>query len=512
VAEAPRRRVGLARGLTNYGDPEFALYLRRSFAKSMGFSDGMLDRPVVGVCAAPGDLNNCHRHLPELVEAVKRGALAAGALPLAFPTVSLGEVFLSPTSMFLRNLMSMDVEEMLRAQPLDAAVLVGGCDKTVPAQLMGALSADLPVVQLVTGPMMTGRLRGERLGACTDCRRFWARHRAGEIGREEIDRIEGRLAVTAGTCAVMGTASTMACLAEALGLSLPGTAAIPAVHADRLRAAEASGALAARMALEGGPRPSEIVTPVSVENALRALLALSGSTNALVHLAAIAGRLGIPVGLRRVNELSETTPVLVDLKPTGAGYMEDFHAAGGMEAVLRELAPLLRLDVATVTGETLGERLARPAAEPVDRAVIRSLADPLAPAGGLVALFGSLAPDGAVLKRAAATEALFEHEGRAVVFDGLEDLARRIDDPGLEVEPGDVLLLKNAGPASPAAMPEAGYLPIPSRLARAGVRDMLRVSDARMSGRRSGPSSSTPPPTRPRAGRWRWRRAATGSG
>jgi dihydroxy-acid dehydratase len=363
---AEKRRQGLARGLTNYGDPEFARYLRRSFAKSMGYSDAMLERPVVGICSSGSDLNNCHRHFPELIEATKRSVLAGGALPMAFPTISLGEIFLSPTSMFLRNLMSMDVEEMLRAQPLDAAVLVGGCDKTVPAQLMGAASADIPVVQLVAGPMMTGRLNGERLGACTDCRRFWARYRAGEIDRAQIDQIEGRLAVTAGTCAVMGTASTMACLAEALGLALPGTAAIPAVHADRLRAAEASGLLAARMAVEGGVRPSEIVTAEVVENALRLLLALSGSTNALIHLTAIAGRLGIPVSLRRLNELSDTTPVLVDLKPTGAGYMEDFHAGGGVPAVLRELEPLLHLD---------GERRHRP--EPA-----RALGVPPAGAGG----------------------------------------------------------------------------------------------------------------------------------
>jgi dihydroxy-acid dehydratase len=479
---AEKRRQGLARGLTNYGDPEFARYLRRSFAKSMGYSDAMLERPVVGICSSGSDLNNCHRHFPELIEATKRSVLAGGALPMAFPTISLGEIFLSPTSMFLRNLMSMDVEEMLRAQPLDAAVLVGGCDKTVPAQLMGAASADIPVVQLVAGPMMTGRLNGERLGACTDCRRFWARYRAGEIDRAQIDQIEGRLAVTAGTCAVMGTASTMACLAEALGLALPGTAAIPAVHADRLRAAEASGLLAARMAVEGGVRPSEIVTAEVVENALRLLLALSGSTNALIHLTAIAGRLGIPVSLRRLNELSDTTPVLVDLKPTGAGYMEDFHAGGGVPAVLRELEPLLHLDGKDVTGLSLRERLASPLLEPVDRAVIRSLGDPLAPTGGLVALFGSLAPDGAILKRAAATPALLEHEGRAVVFEGLEDLSGRIDNPNLDVAPEDVLVLKNAGHASPAAMPGAGYLPIPGKLARAGVKDMVRVSDARMSG------------------------------
>ncbi|MDX6752036.1 dihydroxy-acid dehydratase [Geminicoccaceae bacterium 1502E] len=476
-----KQKTGLRRGLTHYGDEAFALYLRKSFARSMGYSDAMLERPIVGICTSPSGLNNCHRSMPELVEAVKRGVLAGGALPLEFPTISLGEPYLHPTSLKFRNLMSMDVEEMLRAQPLDAAVLVGGCDKTVPAQLMGACSADIPVVQLVTGPMMTGRHRGERLGACTDCRRFWARFRAGEVAAEEIEAVEGRLATTAGTCAVMGTASTMACLAEALGMALPGSAAIPAVHADRLRCAEETGLVAAGL-VGSGRTPSRIVTAESIENAARVLLALSGSTNALVHLAAIAGRLGLDLDLHRLNALSDETPVLLDLKPVGDGYMEDFFAAGGMEAVLRELAPMLHGKCLTVTGETLQERLAKPMADPVDRRVVRSREEPVSPVGGLVALFGSLAPHGAILKRAAATPSLFEHEGRAVVFESLEDLARRIDDPGLDVTAEDILVLKNAGPASDACMPEAGYLPIPKKLAAAGVKDMVRLSDARMSG------------------------------
>jgi dihydroxy-acid dehydratase len=472
-------KQGLAGGLTNYGDPDFALYLRRSFARSMGFSTEMLDRPVIGVATSGGDFNNCHRLMPELVDAVKRGVLAAGGLPLDFPTISLGEVFLNPTSLMYRNLMAMDVEEMIRAQPMDAVALIGGCDKTVPAQLMGAISADKPAIQLVTGPMMTGRFRGERLGACTDCRRFWARYRAGAIDRAEIDAVEGRLAVTAGTCAVMGTASTMACLAEALGMSLPGTAAIPAVHADRLRAAEATGARA--VALVGsGLTPRRILTREAVENALRVLLALGGSTNAVIHLAAIAGRAGLPLSLARLNELSDTTPVLVDLKPTGDHYMEDFFAAGGLGAVLRELRDSLHLDCLAVTGETLGERLAGDT-DDVDRGVVRPKDDPIARDGGLVALFGSLAPNGAILKRAAADPSLFEREGRAVVFEDLEDLADRIDAPDLDVEPDDFLVLKNAGPIG-AGMPEAGYLPIPAKLARAGVKDMVRISDARMSG------------------------------
>ncbi len=470
---------GLFRGLTNYGDRDFARYLRRSFARSMGISTPLLDRPVVGIAATGSDFNNCHRAMPELVNAVSRGVLAAGGLPRVFPTISLGEVFLNPTSMMFRNLMAMDTEEMIRAQPMDAVVLIGGCDKTVPAQLMGAVSANIPAIQLVTGPMSTGHYHGERLGACTDCRRFWGRHRAGEVSTEEIAAIEGNLAVTAGTCAVMGTASTMACIAETLGMALPGTAAIPAVHSARLLAAEASGRAA--MTLTRNPvTPRQVVTEKSVENALRVLMAVGGSTNAIIHLTAIAGRAGIAISPDRLNAISDQTPVLVDLKPVGEGYMEDFFAAGGVGAVLRELKPLLHLDTIDVEDHTLEQRLAEPL-DWVDRKVIRPLDAPVSKVGGLVALTGSLAPGGAILKRAAATESLFESEGRAVVFESLEDLAVRIDDPALDVTPDDVLVLKNAGPRA-AAMPEAGYLPIPKKLARQGVKDMVRISDARMSG------------------------------
>jgi dihydroxy-acid dehydratase len=471
---------GLSRGLTNYGDADFSLYLRRSFAKSMGYSAEMLSRPVVGIAQSASGFNNCHRHFPELVEAVKRGVLAMGGLPLDFPTISLGEIFLSPTSMMFRNLMAMDVEEMIRAQPMDAVVLIGACDKTVPALLMGAASADVPAIQLVGGPMLPMGYRGERLGACTDCRRFWAKYRANEISRQDIEDIESNLATTTGSCAVMGTASTMAAIAEALGMSLPGTAAIPAVHADRLRAAEASGRRAVGM-IKPPLRPSRIITQRSVENALRVLLAIGGSSNALIHLTAIAGRVGAAVSLERLNALSDETPILVDLKPTGRHYMSDLFVGGGIGAVLRELKPMLHLDCMTVTGETLGERLSH---EPswVDRDVIRPLADPYQKDGGLVALFGSLAPGGAIVKRSAADPRLFEREGRAVVFSSLDDLAARIDAPDLDVSADDFLVLQNAGPKSGYAMPEAGYLPIPAKLARAGVKDMVRISDARMSG------------------------------
>src|SRR4051794_5381931 len=426
------RTTGIANGLTNYGDRDFSLYLRRSFAQSMGYSREMLLRSVVGIAYTGSGFNNCHRHFPELLDAVKRGVIAAGALPLEFPTVSLGEVFLSPTSLKFRNLMAMDTEEMIRAQPMDAVVLMGGCDKTVPAQLMGAISAGRPAISLIGGPMMTGRHNRERLGACTDCRRFWAQYRAGKISDEEISVVEGRLATTAGSCAVMGTASTMACITEALGMCLPGTAAIPAVHADRLRAAEATGIAAVRL-IGSSLTPDKIVTQKSVENALRVLLAIGGSTNAVIHLTAIAGRAGAAVSLTRLNELADTTPVLVNLKPVGNGYMEDFFAAGGMGALLRELKDLLHLDCMTVTGETLAERLARQEETYVDRTIVAPRDKPLEPQGGLVALFGNLAPQGAILKRSAADSNLFENEGRAIVFSSLEDLSARIDDPALDV-------------------------------------------------------------------------------
>jgi dihydroxy-acid dehydratase len=471
---------GLARGLTNYGDAKFSLYLRRSFASSMGYSRELLDRPVVGICYAGGGFNNCHRLVPELIDAVKRGVLSAGALPLEFPTISLGEVFLVPTSLKFRNLMSMDVEEMIRAQPMDSVVLIGGCDKTVPAQLMGAASADLPAIQLVTGPMSTSRHQGERLGACTDCRRFWARYRAGELTEWEVDAVEQRLASTAGTCAVMGTASTMASISEALGMMPAGAAAVPAVDAGRLRIAEETGRAAVTL-IGSERRPSRIINQKSLENALRVLLAIGGSTNAVIHLTAIAGRLGVKLGLNRLNELSETTPVLVDLKPTGIHYMEDLAAAGGIPAVMRELRDLLHLDCETITGETVGDRI-ESWTKWVDRTVVRGIKDPIQPGGGLVMLFGNLAPGGAIIKRSAADPKLFERVARCVVFTSLNDLAARIDDPDLDVTPDDFLVLQNAGPTSAAAMPEAGYLPIPKKLARKGVKDMVRISDARMSG------------------------------
>ncbi|MGE3918550.1 MAG: dihydroxy-acid dehydratase [Hyphomicrobiaceae bacterium] len=477
-----RAASGYLRGLQNYGDPDFSVYLRRAFARSMGYSMDELSRPVIGIANTYSRFNPCHRHFPELVDAIKRGIQSSGGLALEFPTISVHESTLAPNSMKFRNLMAMDTEEMVRGQPMDAVVLMGGCDKTVPAQLMGAASAGKPAIQLIGGPQMTGRYREHRVGACTDCRKFWVEYRAGRMSKPEIEEAEGRLVTTAGTCAVMGTASTMAAIAESLGMTLPGTAAIPAVHADRIRAAEATGAAAVRLA-RSGLTPDKIITQKSLDNATRVLLALGGSTNGVVHLAAIAGRLGLKLDLHRFNELSDTTPVLAAVKPVGNEfYMEDFYAAGGIGAVLRELKPLLHLDCATVAGETLGERLQSEEAIWVDRRVIKTAADPIEPEGGLVALFGTLAPEGAIIKRSAATPSLFEKTGRAVVFTGLDDMNARVDDPDLDVTEEDFLVLQNVGPASPAAMPEAGFLPIPKKLLRAGVKDMVRMSDARMSG------------------------------
>jgi len=474
--------TGFLRDLQSYGDRDFSIYMRRAFARSQGWSLEELEWPIVGIAFTHSRFNPCHRHFPELLDAVKRGVASAGGTAMEFPTTSLHESTLAPNSMKFRNLMAMDTEEMIRAQPMDGVILMGGCDKTVPAQLMGAVSAGKPAIQLIGGPQTTGRYEDHRVGACTDCRKFWVKYRAGEIGEKQISDVEGRLVTTAGTCAVMGTASTMAAIAETLGMTLPGTAAIPAVHADRLRAGEASGQEIVRL-IKRGTAPAEIITAEAVENALRVLLSIGGSTNGVIHLAAIAGRAGIKLDLRRLNELSDTTPVLTAVKPVGQEfYMEDFFAAGGIGAVLRELKPLLNLDCKTITGETLGERLAAEDGAYVDRRVIKPASDPVEAQGGLVALFGSLAPDGCIIKRSAATPALFEKEGRAVVFSSLDDLARRIDDPELEVTKDDFLVLQNAGPRSDYAMPEAGFLPIPKKLLQQGVSDMVRMSDARMSG------------------------------
>ena len=472
--------TGLRKGLATYGDAGFSLFLRRAFIKAMGFTDDALERPIIGITDTYSDFNPCHGNVPDLIEAVKRGVLLAGGLPMKFPTVSIHESFSHPTSMFLRNLMALDTEEMIRAQPMDAVVLIGGCDKTIPAQLMGAASADIPAIVLPTGPMLVGHHKGEVLGACTDCRRLWAKHRAGEIDEAEMDVLSGRLAPTKGTCMVMGTASTVACMAEALGMTLPGAASIPATHADRIRAAEASGAAAVRLAASGR-RPSDIMTKAAFQNALTVLQAIGGSTNGLIHFTAIAARLGIAIDMDHFDRLGLDVPVLVDLKPSGEHYMEHFHWAGAMPRLLAEIEGLLDTTTLTVSGGTLADSIAGAETVP-GQTVIRSRANPIATGGGLAVLHGNLSPSGCLIKRSAASASLMQHEGRAVVFDGLEDMAARLDDPDLDVTDDDVLVLRNAGPKGAPGMPEAGYIPIPRKLARAGVKDMVRISDARMSG------------------------------
>lgn len=471
---------GMKKGLTNYGDAGFSLFLRKAFIKGAGLTDTALDRPVIGITDTGSGYNPCHGNMPQLVEAVQRGIMLAGGLPVKFPTISIGESFAAPTSMYLRNLMSMDTEEMLRAQPMDAVVLIGGCDKTVPAQLMGAASAGLPAVQLITGSMLTGSHRGETVGACTDCRRYWAKFRADEIDEQEIADVNNQLVPSVGTCSVMGTASTMACIAEALGMTVPGGASPPAVTAARMRVAERTGEVAVQIA-KSRLTIDRILTEKAFENAMRVLLAIGGSTNAIVHLTAIAGRLGFEVDLQALDRMGRETPVLLDLKPSGQHYMEHFDAAGGMTTLLRELKPLLHLDALTVTGRTLGEELER-ASPSFPQDVVRPRDNPIYPQGGIAVLRGNLAPGGAIIKQSAADPKLMEHEGRAVVFEGLEDLANRIDSDDLDVRADDILVLKNIGPKGAPGMPEAGYIPLPRKLARQGVKDMVRISDGRMSG------------------------------
>jgi dihydroxy-acid dehydratase len=472
---------GLRKGLASYGDAGFSLFLRKAFIKAMGYSNDALDRPIVGITNTYSDYNPCHGNVPQIIEAAKRGVMLSGAMPMVFPTISIAESFSHPTSMYLRNLMAMDTEEMIRAQPMDAIIVIGGCDKTLPAQIMAAISADLPTVVIPVGPMVVGHHKGEVLGACTDCRRLWAKYRAGEIDDVEIEAVNGRLAPSVGTCMVMGTASTMACVTEALGLSLPMSATIPAPHAERFRSAEASGKVAAAMAKAKGPKPSEFLTKSSFRNAQVVMQAIGGSTNGLIHLTAMANRTANKIDLEAFDKLGREVPVLVDLKPSGEHYMEHFHHAGGVPKLMAQLGDLLDLDAKTIEGKTLREVVA--AAEEVPgQDAIRDRQHPIKPEGSMAILHGNLAPRGAVIKHAAASPKLMRHTGRAVVFESVEDMTNRVDDPDLDVKADDVLVLRNGGPKGAPGMPEAGYLPIPKKLGRAGVKDMVRISDARMSG------------------------------
>ncbi|HEX2185774.1 MAG TPA: IlvD/Edd family dehydratase [Chloroflexota bacterium] len=477
------------RGAAWYGGEDVASFIHRAFTKAMGYDDDDLQRPLIGICSTYSELNHCNRGLRDVAEAVKRGVLQAGGLPLEFPTISIGEVFVSPTSMLLRNLAAMDTEEMIRAQPLDGVVLLASCDKTTPAALMGAASADVPALLVTGGPMLNGRYEGQDLGACTDCRRYWTEYRAGTVSRETMIQLEDNLARSEGHCMVMGTASTMAACAEAMGMMLLGGAAIPAPDSRRLRFAEASGRQIVRLA-QAGIRPSQVMTRAAFENAIRLLHAVGGSTNAVVHLPAIAGRLGIELPLDLFDSLSRTTPWLANIRPAGAFQMERLFEVGGIPAVLKELEPLLHLDCLTVSGQTMGQNLAQvtPIGARSERAVqqarevIAALDTPLDAEGGLAVLRGNLAPDGAVIKHAAASPHLLRHRGPALVFSSLADLQARIDDPQLDVTPEHVLVLQQAGPLGGPGMPEVGNLPLPKKLLAQGVRDMVRLSDARMSG------------------------------
>lgn len=482
---------GIKQGLTSYGDAHFSLFLRKVFIKALGYGEDALSRRIIGIINTYSGFNPCHGNTPQLIDAAKRGVQLAGGLAIDFPTISVAESFSSPTSMFLRNLMSMDTEEMINAQPVDACIMIGGCDKTVPAQIMGGISANKPVLPLITGPMMPGSHQGKRIGACTDCRNNWAAFRAGQMEVEEISAINEELAPTIGTCGVMGTASTMACITAALGLMPLKGASAPAVSAARLRIAEETGRSAVTAA-EHKRAPQNLLSKASFINAITVLQAIGGSTNGIVHLMAIINRhpeLQGKLTLNDIDEIGRRTPLVVDLKPSGDNYMTDFHNAGGMLALLHTLRPLLQLDAMTISGQTLGEVLdANPFKTfTYSTDIIRPLSNPLYANSSLVVLRGNLCPNGGIMKASASKDrALLKHRGSAVVFKNTADMAQRIDDPNLNVTASSVLVLQNIGPIGNPGMPEAGLIPIPRKLSSRGVSDMLRISDGRMSGTAGG--------------------------
>ena len=479
-----KKKSGMYKNLTNYGDSEFSIFLRKAFIKGMGYSEEMLNKPIIGITNTYSDYNPCHGNVPDLIKSVKAGILSSGAIPLEFPTISIHESFAYPTSMYLRNLMSIDTEEMMKAQPMDACVLIGGCDKTVPAQLMGAFSANIPAIQLVTGPMLTGSHRGERVGACTDCRGYWAKFRAEEIDLDEINEVNNQLVPTVGTCGVMGTASTMALITEALGMMISNGASAPAVSAERRRIAEETGKVAVEIANKSF-NPKSFLTLKNFKNALTVLSAIGGSTNGIVHLTAMAGRLGIDIDLNEFDKMTKDTPMIVDLKPSGSGYMEDLFKSGGLPRILNELKDYLYLDAISVTGETVKEIIEKNKYN-WKQEVIRKVENPIFDKGSIAVLKGNLAPKSAIIKQSAASKELLAHEGVVEVFENLEDLANRIDSDDLNVTKDSILLLKNIGPIGAPGMPEAGLIPIPKKLAKQGVKDMVRISDGRMSGTAAG--------------------------
>ena len=474
---APNRQL---RSQTWFAQPTYESLTHRAAIRAEGFTpDVFQNRPVIGICNSWSELNHCNLHLRTVAEAVKRGVWAAGGFPLEFPTISLGEIYMKPTTMLYRNLMAMDVEECIRAYPLDGVVLLCGCDKTTPAQIMGAASADLPAIVVTGGPQLNGRWEGNPIGAGTDGRKLYDLYRTGRINDEQLCEIEGGIYRSAGHCNVMGTASTMTSLAEALGLTLPGCASIPAPDSRRQAMAEQSGRRIVEAVWED-LRPSRILTRAALENAITVDMAIGGSTNAVVHLIAIAGRLGIPLKLAEFDAISRRTPFLANVKPSGQFLMEDFFYAGGLPALMKEILPLLHADCLTITGKTVAENLAE--AVCYNRDVIREAAHPLHPEGGTVVLGGNLAPNGAVLKQTAASPNLLQHRGRAYVFENYQQMRAQIDSDDLPVEASTVLVMKNAGPKGAPGFPEWGHIPMPRVLLNRGIADMVRISDARMSG------------------------------
>ncbi len=468
------------RSLDWFDPREYYSFARKSTLRAQGLTRAATEgKPIIGICNTASDLNPCNRHLTQVSEAVKRGVWAAGGFPCEFPVISLGEMFLKPSAMLYRNLMSMDVEEMIRGNPLDAVVLLGGCDKTIPALLMGATSANIPALVVPGGPMLSGTFRGQTLGSGTDGRKHFDLYRTGKLNDEDMAELECSIARSPGHCMVMGTASSMALVAEALGMTLPGAAAWPAVDGRRMAIAEQSGARAVAMAT-AGPTPREVLTSTAFHNAITALMAAGASTNAVVHLLAIAGRAGVPLTLDDFERISALSPLLVDLKPHGRYLMEDFAYAGGAQTLLSHLAPLLHLDAPTVSGINLGETLATHRTHPQD--VIRSLVTPLSPDGGIKVLRGNLSPNGALIKVSAASPHLLESRGRAIVFDSKDEMLACVNDESFPVELDNVLVLRNAGPHGGPGFPEWGQIPLPKSLMARGITDVVRISDARMSG------------------------------
>ena len=479
-SEPVRRDPSQLRSYRWFGPDDMRSFGHRSRLKGMGFDDvDYKDRPVIGILNTWSELNTCHSHFRDRADEVRRGILQSGGFPVEVPVMSLGEMMMKPTTMLYRNLLAMEVEEVLRCHPIDAAVLMGGCDKTVPAMLMGAISADIPSVFLPAGPMLKARWKNETLGSGSDVWKYWDERVAGNLCDRDWQGIENCIGRSAGTCMTMGTASTMACVTEAMGMSLPGAACIPAVVAEHSRMATRTGRRAVEMAWED-LKPSDVLTKESVENGVMTSLAIGGSTNAIVHLIAMAGRLGVDLTLEQFDELSRTTPVLGDLRPGGRFLMEDFFNAGGLPALLSRLTDLLNTDCRTVSGCTLADQISD--SEVIDDEVIRTRENPVAAAGGTCLLKGNLAPSGCVIKSIAADPKLLQHRGPALVFDSYPEMKATLHAPDLEVSADSVLILRNAGPLGAPGFPEWGMLPIPKKLLQAGVRDMVRLSDARMSG------------------------------